>query len=55
MSLWTFGWTGDPWPAHVLVLDAVAMLALVALSSRTRIALAPIAAGFRRRNEPFRL
>ena len=46
LGVWTLGWTGGAWPAHVLLLDlalAVAV-ALFSLRSRTRLALAPLAA-----------
>lgn len=47
LAVWTVGWTGGHWPAHVLVLDlatAVAAL-LLAWRARVRVALVPLAAG----------
>lgn len=45
LSLWTFGWSGGPWPAHVLVLDLLATLAVVLATWKAgaRIAMAPLA------------
>lgn len=46
LAVWTAGWAGGPWPAHVVPLDLgltlVAMLAVVRL--RVRAALAPVLA-----------
>jgi hypothetical protein len=47
LGVWTLGWTGGAWPAHVLALDvalAVAV-ALVAWRARTRLVLVPLALG----------
>jgi hypothetical protein len=47
LAVWTLGWTGGHWPAHVLVLDlatAVGVL-LLAWRARVRVALVPLAAG----------
>ncbi|MEA2753444.1 MAG: hypothetical protein QOI41_7587 [Myxococcales bacterium] len=47
LAVWTLGWTGGDWPAHVLALDlATAAVALLfAWRARVRVALVPLAAG----------
>jgi hypothetical protein len=47
LAVWTLGWTGGHWPAHVLALDlATAVTALLlAWRARVRVALVPLAAG----------
>ncbi|MBN9167318.1 MAG: hypothetical protein J0I07_40695 [Myxococcales bacterium] len=45
LSLWTFGWSGGPWPAHVLGLDLLATVAVVLATWKAgaRIAMALLA------------
>jgi hypothetical protein len=47
LGVWTLGWTGGAWPAHVLALDLVlaVAVALVAWRARSRLVLVPLAAG----------
>lgn len=48
LAVWTLGWSGGPWPAHVLALD-LALTALVLLlvwRARVRVMLAPLAGCF---------
>ncbi len=46
-SVWTLGWTGGAWPAHILVLDLAlgAVVVLFAWRARMRVALVPLAGG----------
>lgn len=48
LSVWTLGWSGGPWPAHVAALDLVlTAAAIVAVwRARARIALAPLVATY---------
>jgi hypothetical protein len=48
LAVWTFGWTGGAWPAHVLGLDLALTAAVVALAlrPRVRIAVAPLVASY---------
>jgi hypothetical protein len=36
LSIWTHGWTGGAWPAHVAVLDLTMLVLAVAIAVRTR-------------------
>jgi hypothetical protein len=47
LAVWTLGWTGGAWPAHVLALDlaTAVVVALLAWRARVRVALVPFAAG----------
>ena len=47
VGVWTLGWTGGAWPAHVLALDLAlaGAVALLAWRARVRVALVPFAAG----------
>lgn len=47
LAVWTLGWTGGAWPAHVLALDLAmaVVVALLAWRARVRVALVPFAAG----------
>lgn len=47
LAAWTQGWTGGPWPAHVLALDVVMALLALALvwRARMRVMLVPLAGG----------
>jgi hypothetical protein len=46
LAVWTFGWTGGPWPPHVLALDAglTVVVLLAAWRTRVRSTLVPLAA-----------
>jgi hypothetical protein len=48
LAVWTLGWTGGPWPAHLVSLDLLvtAAVLLVVLRMRVRIALAPLLASY---------
>jgi hypothetical protein len=48
LALWTLGWSGGPWPAHIFPLDLLATAAalLGAWRARARAALAPAAAAW---------
>lgn len=45
-GVWTLGWTGGDWPAHVLALDlaAAAVVLMFAWRARVRVALVPLTA-----------
>jgi len=45
LSVWTRGWVGGPWPAHVIALDLVVTATVLAAVWRTRVrlAVAPLA------------
>jgi len=47
LAVWTLGWTGGAWPAHVLALDLAlaVVVALLAWRARVRVALVPFAGG----------
>ena len=45
LAVWTFGWTGGAWPAHLVLLDLAltAAVILLVVRPRIRVALAPLA------------
>ncbi len=48
LAVWTSGWQGGTWPAHVLALDVAltAAVLILALRQRMRIAVAPLVASY---------